>query len=146
MQYNENISEALAVLAQIAPQSMGTGTTNSTAINTKLFRRIIAIVNIGTLGSSSAVNAQFVASSTQTGTYTAVSGTLCTNVTTGSTNLVLIELRAETLAAAGAGPWVKLQFNISTAASLVSAEVLGTAGYYPSSDYDLVTPTQVLVA
>ena len=75
-----------------------------------------------------------------------VTGTAITQITAGSTNLVLLELRAETLAAKSVGPNVELVITVGTAASYVSAVVLGTAGYYPSSDYNVVTPTQVLVA
>jgi hypothetical protein len=145
MQYNENITEALAVLGQLAPSSLSAAAHTVGPFNTKLFRRIVAIVNIGALGSSATVDVQFKAINSSS-SYVAVTGTTITQITTGSTNLVLVELRAETLAAQNLGPNVELVITVGTAASQVSAVVLGTAGYYPSSDYNVVTPTQTLVA
>ena len=128
--YNENISEALAVVGQIAPQSTST-TVTTAAFNSAGFFRVMAILNLGTLGSSATVNAHFTASATSGGSYATITGTTITQITSGSTNLVLVEIKAESLAGASIGPWLKFSVTVGTAASLVSAVVVGSYCYSP---------------
>ena len=106
---------------------------------------MFVVLNIGALGASATVNAQLKAAPTQSGMYTAVQGTQITQISTGASNLVLIELRNESLAGQGLGPWLELVVTIETAACQVSAVVFGTMTYCPASDYNLVTPTQTIV-
>lgn len=142
--YNENVSEAFAVLALIAPSSSSTTQTTS-AFNSAGFYKVVALLQVGALGSSATVDAGFKAGATSGTVTTTVTGSTITQITSGSTNFVWVELRAESLAGLGVGPWLKFYITVGTAASLVGAVVLGTYCYYPSSDKNVVSPTQTLV-
>jgi hypothetical protein len=143
--YNENVSEALAILGQIAPVSAET-TTYTADFNSAGFFRIMAILNVGVLGSSATVDAGFKASATIAGTYATVTGTTITQITAGATNLVLVELKAESLAGLGVGPCLKFYVTTGTAASLISAVVVGSYCYSPSSAAGAaLTPAQTVV-
>lgn len=145
LNYNENISEALAVVGQIAPVSTST-TVATAAFNGAGFYRFLAILNVGALGSSATVNAGFEASTTSGGSYTAITATEITQISTGSTNLVLVELKAETIAGLAVGPFLKFYVTVGTAASLVSAVVVGSYSYLPSSAAGAaLTPAQTVV-
>lgn len=54
-------------------------------------------------------------------------------------------MRAETLAAAGQGPYLKLVVTIGVNAVLVSAVALSMATHYaPGAGYSIVAPAQIL--
>jgi hypothetical protein len=144
--YDRNITEELAVLGQLAPQALSIGAHVVGPFRLPSMNKLFAIINVGTIGPASTIDAQFKAAPTQSGSYVPVVGTQITQISSGLTNLVLVELRAETAGGQGVGPWFELVVTIGVAPSQVSGEVFGTSGYYPSSDYNAVTPTQVLVA
>ncbi len=149
MDYNRNLSESLAVVGKIDPSSQAAGELLSGAINMLTHRRIFAIISVGAFGASATVDATFKASSTSGGTYAAVTGTAITQALAGGgNNIVLeIELKAETLAQLGVGPFVKLSVTVGTAATLTSAVVLGACGRFePESDNDLTAVKQKIVA
>ena len=92
------------------------------------------------------MNAGFEASTTSGGSYTPIAATEITQISTGSTNLVLVELKAETIAGLGVGPFLKFYITVGTAASLVSAVVLASYSYLPSSAAGAaLTPAQTVV-
>lgn len=141
MIYNENLSEGLAKLARIAPASTATGTVNLGPVSMANMRRLYAMVNIGSVGGGGTVVCQWAASATSGGSYTTfgtASGTL------SATGLLEMELKAETLGSNSIGPFVELQITIAVNAVFISAELYGETGYYPGSDYNLVTPTTVV--
>jgi hypothetical protein len=125
MPYNENLTEGLAVLGQLAPANQSTSAKAIGPFNTKYFRRVIFDINLGVLGSSATIDFKVQAAATSGGTYTDVTGTAITQITAGATNFVRVEVRAETLGGA-------------------SVVAYGVAGYSPASDYNVVTPTQTI--
>ena len=145
--YNESLSEGLAVLGQLAPVSHTTTKTIG-PFSTAGFHKVLFILNVGVIGSSGTIDFKVQASETSGGTYSDVTGSAITQITSGATNLVLVEVRAETLGGAtshAGGPFIKgVQVN-AVAASLCSCVALGVYSYYPSSDKNAVTPTQVIV-
>lgn len=149
MDYNRNVSEQLSELGIISPVSQGAGSVLSAAINAKLHRRIFAIVQVGVFGASATVDAQLQASATSGGAYTLITGTAITQLLAagGNGKVVIIELKAETLAALGVGPFVKLQITVGTAATLVSGVVFGAdERYEPASDWNGAEVAQIVVA
>lgn len=149
MDYNRNVSEALAPVGQITPTSQAAGEQLSAAINMQLHRRLFAVISVGAFGASATLDAVFKASSTSGGTYTAVTGAAITQMLAagGNNKIVTIEVKAETLAALGVGPWVKLSVTVGTAATLTSAVVLGACERYePASDNNLAAVTQQITA
>ena len=143
--FNENMSEGLAVMGWLAPASQTVGTKTVGPFNTQLMRRVIFFVECGALGGT--VDFKVQASATQGGTYADVSGTTVTQVTTGATNLLIVEVSETALMSAGQGPWLKGVLTIGTGASQGSVLALGgSPRYSPASDYSNVAATQTLVA
>lgn len=146
MDANRNVTEALAILGVISPSSQGVGEALSGPVNMSRYRRLFAAINIGAVGGAGTVDAKFVASATSGGTYTAVTGTSITQIAAAS-KIVVIELKAETLQAAGQGPYVKLSLTVGGNAVLTAAIVYGAGDRYePASDANLAAVAQLLVA
>lgn len=146
MDFLRNLSESLAKLGHIDPVSQTAGTVLSGAINTKLHRRIFAVLQVGAL-TTATVDAKFTAAATSGGSYTDVAGTSITQITGAGGKYVVIELKTETLAAAGQGPFVKLSVTVGTAAVVIAAVVYGACDRYePASDYDEAACAQIVVA
>ncbi len=146
MPYNENMSEGLVVLATLPSASQTTGAKAVGPFTIKSMNRVLFIIDVGTLGSSATIDFQIQSSATQGGSYVLVPGTAITQITAGASNLVLVELKMETLAILGVGPWIKGVLTPGTAASQGSVIALGSPKYSPGSDYNVVTPAQILVA
>lgn len=149
MDSNRNLSESLAVVGVINPTSQAAAESLSGAVNTALHRRLLAVIQVGAFGASATVDAVFKASATAGGSYVAVPGSAITQMLAagGNNKVVELELKAETLAALGVGPYVKLSVTVGTAATLTSAVVYGSADRYePASDQDLAAVTQKVVA
>lgn len=147
MDFLRNLSESLAVVGKIDPTSQAASTVLSGAINTKLYRRIFAVVQVGALGSSATVNAKFTAAPTSGGSYVDVTGAAITQVDTAGSKIAILELKAETLAALGLGGFVKLSLTVGTAATLTSAVIYGScARYEPASDNNDASVASVTVA
>lgn len=145
MQYNQNLSEVLAVVAVVPPSSQAVGEQLAPAVLMDRHRRLLALINVGSVGAAGTVNAQFKASATSGGTYTAVPGTAINQIST-SNNLVKLEIKAESLQSLGVGPYVKLSIVAGTNAVLTSAELLGSCDRYEAaSDNDATAVAQVLV-
>ena len=142
MQYNENLSEGLCWLGTIAPSSQGTVEALTGPINTALYRRVLFCVTAGTPGSSGTIDFIVKASTTSGGDYAEVDAT---NHPTAITQLTaaggaLVEVRAESLAALGVGPWIKGSCTVGTAASPTAVVAIGAPGRYkPESDNNLAT-------
>lgn len=143
---NEYITEAMAVLAQLASANQTAAAHAVGPFNTQVCRQVLFIVDLGALGASATVDFKVQASATQAGTYADVANSSITQITAGATNLVLVLVRHETLAAAGVGPWIKGVLTVGTAASQAGVVALGfDTRFKPGSDYNLVTPAQTLV-
>lgn len=137
MDINRNITESMAVLGVIHSASQGTGTVNTTNVNTALHRRVRFRVDVGVVGASGTVNFQIAASATSGGTYTVVPNTAIVAITT-SNNIAEVEIRAINLQSLGVGPWIQGQLAIGVAASQVSVTVDGTVDRYePASDNNI---------
>jgi hypothetical protein len=138
VEYNRNLSESLAVVGKINPSSQAAGELLTGAINTNLHRRVLFIVALGTPGSSGTLDAVVKASSTSGGSYTAVPNS-ATNITQlAAAGVALIEVKAESLAAAGIGPYIKGSMTVGTATSPTAMIALGSCDRYePASDNNI---------
>lgn len=145
--YNERLTEALAVLAQLAPANQTAAAHAVGPFSIAEFGRVIFLINVGVLGSSATVDFKVQASATSGGTYADVSGTSITQITSGATNFVTVEVTREALMASSQGPYIKGVLTVGTAASQAGVVALGAEPRYgPASDFNVVTPTQQLVA
>lgn len=138
MDYNRNINESLAVVGKINPSSQAAGELLTGAINTDKCRRVVFYVMLGTPGSSGTLDFQVKASSTSGGTYTAVpsSATAITQLT--AAGVAIVEVKAESLAAASIGPYIKGSMTVGTATSPTACIAFGgSCRYEPASDYSI---------
>lgn len=143
---NENISEALTSLFRIAAASKSAAAYALGPVQMNPFQKIQARLNIGAISGGATVDAKWQASATSGGTYADISGaTALTQVAATPTNIITMELKAETLQATGK-TWVKLVVTVGTAAVVLGAELIaGPTGYAPASDYGLAAD-QALVS
>lgn len=148
MEYNRNLTESLVVLGTVKPQAAAAGTYTAGPFNLLFARRIVGRIHVGALGTSGTVDAKYQASATSGGTYADVAGAAIAQVNSGAENVAQLELKGETLAGAGQGPWVKLLITVggSTATQLSAIVEGGAAGYEPASDNNAATVTQTVVA
>lgn len=136
--YNAQMTEELAFLASLAPQSLSTGTTNipsSNGVQFNSFKRIMWIIHTGALGSSGTVDFHVQASSVKASGYATLAGSASniTQITTGSENIVTVEIKSEYFGSNAIGPYFRGSIVIGTAASLVSVLCLGTCLRYPAN-------------
>jgi hypothetical protein len=121
--YTEQMTQALSVLGKLDPQSLAAGTDNSiTNIDMSKFRRIMFIVEVGSVGAAGTVDFKLQESKTSGGTYQDVTGTAITQVTTTG-KIVTVEIRAEQLDAGY--QFVRHNLVIGTNAVQVAVVALG---------------------
>jgi len=106
-------------------------------------RRLVAYINVGTIGSSSTVDAKFQYATASGGTYNDITNTAMTQDTTGShvhQTEVLVENIYNNYPTA---KWVKLRVAIAVAATPFSATIVGfDPAHYPvSAGADVGTTT-----
>ncbi len=146
MGYTERLSEQLAVVACIDPDAYGTGAQSSDAIDMRYHRRVIFIVQVGTLGTNATVDFKVQECATSGGSYSDLSGKSITQLTDAGTDddkQAIVEVAAEEM---GAGMrYLKGVLTIGTAAS--DAGVIALADctrYHPASDYDLASVDEIV--
>lgn len=155
MSYNVRLSEQLAIVARIKPQSVTkNNTVLSDAIDMQNHKRIMAIFNMGdyAAGDDGSVTVKLTAATTSNGTYYDVIGkSLTTANFTGSANdnaAGVIELTQEELAAALGSTYryVKLDVFVANKQNLtMGAIVLGDySRYSPASEYDLTAVKEIV--
>lgn len=128
------MSDVIARVAAIDPDAYATGTQLSDAIDMAFHRRIMAIVEAGTLGSSAVLNAVLTSSATSGGTYTQISGksiTALTQAGTDSDKAAIINLSAAEMPAGHR--YVKLSCRLTVATSDYGANVLADKPRYTSA-------------
>ena len=144
MNYNQNLSEVCAVLGKLDPQSFAAGTTTVGPIQTNISRRLVAIIKVGTIGTS--VDAKWTAATTSGGTYTDVTGAAITQIT-ASSKIALLELKSESVESLmGSGyQYVKLSLT-GVGTNLVDVVVLGApARYQPNSTNNIAAVASTTV-
>lgn len=160
MNYNENMSEALCLVAHypaITGLSVSATPVPIGPFTMRTMRRIIFILDVGIIPSSSTIGFYACASNAVGGTYTTIPGTTISGLVATNTGIATVEVKAETIAAVALtaadanaglsgtdpaspvtlpGPWIKGMMTIGGATSgPVGVIVLGEGGYYPASDY-----------
>lgn len=132
---NELNSEAIAVLAKLTPASVAAGTATIGPFNAGLLGRVMFLLQIGAIAGGATVDAKVQAAPTSGGTYVDVPGAAIAQVTVSAGKVEQIEVKGETLAALGLGPFVRLQITVANAAVILSGlAVSGHVSYSPASD------------
>lgn len=143
------LSERLAVLATIDPQSATAGDYDSDAVDMRLFRRALFALLVGTISTSGTVDAKLQGSVDGSTGWTDISGKSITQLTqagTDSNKQVLLEITDAELANANDDfRYVRLRVTTAVAASLIAAVALGgDTRYAPASDNDLASVDEIV--
>lgn len=144
---NNKISEAQAVLANIAPISQGVGTAVSGWVSIKNAQMILAIISVGVFGASATVDAKFQQATSAAGAGAKdVTGKAITQLLAagGNNRLAEINVRPQDLDTNGGFSFVQLSVTVGTAATLISAEVLASTRYLPASDLNSAAVAQIV--
>ena len=150
MFFTEQLIQALAVIGHTPAGSQTSGTVYvSSPIDMSVFRRALALINVGVMPSGTFVAQWFAANNvafttagtlasglTTTNTTTALATTTLVVGTSGATRVEKFEVRADQLPTGMR--WAQLQISVSSAAAPVfSVEVLGgAAGYAPGNQFE----------
>jgi hypothetical protein len=144
---NSKISEQLALLGFIAPISQGAGSVSSAYVDMSVAKRLMAVIQTGVLGASATVDAKLQQATDSSGTGVKdISGKSITQLVKASNdnNVAIINVNDDELDVANNFRWVRVTVTVGTAASLVSAALLGGQSFEPASDSNPVTVVQVV--
>jgi len=141
-------SERNAILATIDPVSQAAGTVTSGWMSMAEFHSMAAILQTGALGASATVDAKLQQATDSSGTGAKdITGKAITQLVKAShdNKQAIIQCHAEELDVANSFTHVRLSVTVATAASLISAVLLGTnPRYSPASDQDDTDVTQIV--
>ena len=142
-------SEVCAVLGTIDPDAYAASTVTSDWCNAGLFKKIMAIVMAGDLGTSATLDAKLEQAQDSSGTgakdVTGKSITQLTQAGTDSDKQAIIDLDASELDVANGFEYVRLSMTIATATSDCGGVVLGfNPRYGPANDNDLASVDEIV--
>lgn len=153
MNYNENMTEALCVLSHYPSVASTAATHYIGPFTMRTMRRVMFILDIGTLANSATINFSVQADNiVGFSNPTTIPGTTITQYGASPTTagLITVEVKAETIAAVALnatdvslgvssttlpGPWVRGVLVVGAGTTPLSVLVIGEGGYYPASDY-----------
>jgi len=144
---NNRISEALAQVANIAPVSQAAGAVSTGWVSVKNLHMLLAIVNTGVLGVSATVDAKLQQATDGAGTGAKdITGKAITQIVkaTGDNKQALINLRPQELDTNANFSFVRLTITVGTAASLISADLLGFPRNLPADTANQAAVVQVV--
>lgn len=139
MNVNSTLTERLALIGRIAPQSVNAASVDTGLVPIKDFLRLMAVVNVGVISSTGVVNAKLQAAVGSGGSPVDIPGAAITALTqagTDSNKCAIINCNLDKLAG-DAYTHAKLVITDTVAAALVAGELWGgDARYAPASDID----------
>lgn len=125
---NSLASENLAILATIDAASQGAGTVTTGWVPAAKFAEIMALIDVGVMTATGTVDAKLQQATDNAGTGVKdVAGKAITQLLAagGNNRQAIINLRPEQLDVNNSFAFVRLSITVATAASLLSALVLG---------------------
>lgn len=140
----EMLTEKLALVAAIDPDSYSAGTQYTDAIDMKYWERVVFVIAVGDMGTNGTIDFSVCEGTTTTPT-TAITGKSITQLTqTGTDNdkQVLVEVRAEEMDPANR--YIRGKLVVGTAASDVCVVALATGWHKPASDLDLSSVDEII--
>jgi hypothetical protein len=145
---NARISEQASVLATIDPVSQAAGTITTGWVSAATHERFMALIQTGVLGASATVDAKLQQATTSAGAGAKdVTGKAITQIVkaSGDNKQAAINLRADELDMNNGFAWFRLSITVGTAASLISASVLGgVARQLPASGNNQAAVVQLV--
>lgn len=141
-------SDRTAILSTLDPASVSASTVLTAYVPVAKWHTIAAILQTGVLGASATVDAKLRQAQDSSGTGVKdITGKSITQLVKAShdNKQVVIECKADDLDTANGFTHVALSVTVGTAASLLSAVLLGTnARYLPGSDFDDADVVQIV--
>lgn len=150
MAYVPRLSQELAVVSCIDPDAYTTGAVNGDIIDMRYHKRVMFIVQAGTLGSSATLDfAVYGDSASNMGTQVALTGKSITQLTeagTDSDKQAIVEVTAEEVASQiVGGRYIRGTMTVGTATSDCGViTIADRSRYAPASDYDLASVDEIV--
>lgn len=148
MNPNEKMNEKVAILATLDPASVAASTVVTAWVSVANFNSISALIQTGVLGASATIDAKLRQATDNAGTGAKdVTGKVITQIVAASGNNVQasIESRVDDLDINGGFNFVALSVTVGTAASMLSALLLGSnPRFQPASIFNKTTVVQVV--
>lgn len=145
---NQKISEAIAVLATIDPASQAAGTVTTGWVDQSVFFFVLALIDVGAFGASATVDAKLQQAQDSSGTGAKdITGKAITQMLAagGNNKQVMISMKEADLDTENGFRYVRLSITVGTAATLVSALLLGgVSRFQPASAYNQAAVTQIV--
>ena len=150
MPYTDNLSQKLAVVGKIVPQNLSAGTATTDAVDLMNVRRVLFIVSTGVLSSTNTTDFKIKGCATSGGSYTDIPSAAITQLTQAggdSSKIVLLEVRAEKVAALNLGyRYIQGTLTTAVAAGYVSVVVLAAVGRHkPESNKNVAAVKEIVV-
>lgn len=144
---NQKISEGLAVLATYDPASVAASTVVTGWVDQSVFFFVLAILQTGVMGASGTIDAKLQQATDSGGTGAKdISGKAITQIlkASGDNKQVMISMKEADLDTEGGFRFVRLSITVGTAASLLSAMLLGgVPRFQPASAYNQAGVVQI---
>jgi hypothetical protein len=148
MNPNVKLSEKVAILATLDPASVAAGTVLTSWVPLANVGQLTALIQTGVLGASATVDAKLRQATDSSGTGAKdVTGKSITQIVkaTGDNVQALVEMRAEDLDVNNGFGYVALSVTVGTAASQLSAALIGSATrYLPASTLNQAAVKQIV--
>lgn len=146
--YTQRLSEALALVATIDPDAYTTGDQNSDAIDMENHRRVMFIVQAGTLGSSGTLDFAVYGDTSSGGSFTtAITGKSITQLTEAGTDddkQAIVEVTAEEVNDQSMR-YIRGVLTVGVATSDAGMVALADASRFtPASAFDLATVDEIV--
>jgi hypothetical protein len=146
---NVKASEQIGVLDAISPVSQAPGAVTTAWVSAQNFNKLLAIVQVGAFGASATVdaNVQQATDSAGTGAKAFTNAKVITQMlaASGNNKQVEINIDSQELDVENSFYFVRLTVTVGTAASLVSAALLGfNPRNAPGSDNNNASVTQIV--
>ena len=141
-------TEIISLLGTIDPASVAAGTVTSDYVDMSQISSLLAAITTGVLGASATINAKMVQATSAAGAGKKdIAGKAITQIVKASGDNVQAEINlfAEELDTENNYQYAALELTVGTAASLVSAVLLGSAHRYnPASMSNLSSVAQIV--
>lgn len=145
---NAKASELVSILTAYAPASVSASTVVTSYVPVANHHHLMALLQTGVMGSSGTIDAKIVQATDSSGTSSKdVTGKAITQIVkaSGDGKQAIINVRSSDLDVAGGFNHIALSITVGTAASLLSAAILGLSDRFaPASADNATTVAQVV--
>lgn len=148
MNPNTKLSEQVAFMATVDPQSVAPGTVVTAYVPMANVFQLSALIQTGVLGASATVDAKLMQATDSSGTNAkAITGKAIAQIVkaSGDNKQAILEVRAEDLDVSNGFGFVALSVTVGTAASQLSASLIGASTrYLPASQFNQAAVVQIV--